>query len=378
MKKKLLAVALCVCTVFSVAGCKEKDKDKKTETKYELGQYKGIEVDSSLKTVEKDKVDEYLESELNYHSKDEEKKEGVLEKDGKAKITYKSTVDGKEYKSSTGYLITLNDKGFNVDGVVDELIGKSVGEKLSLDLKLDEDFSDTTVAGKDIHFDITIEAKVVTIVPEFTDEFVKEKYGYLGLNNKDEFLKFLEEDIYISQIYSEVWDEIMNNLKMESYDSDKLSQLKTDLEEYEEYQIYMTYGVSIDDYLKSMGMDKDKYSELVEESAKEYMKQEILVDAIAEAENITVTDELYDQKILEYAKAYGFETVEEFESNYSDMTRDDFEYTILSELVIKKVCENVKFVDGLGLRSEKETATEGATGESTTGEATTGEEETTK
>ena len=358
MKKKLLAVALCVCTVFSVAGCKEKDKDKKTETKYELGQYKGIEVDSSLKTVEKDKVDEYLESELNYHSKDEEKKEGVLEKDGKAKITYKSTVDGKEYKSSTGYLITLNDKGFNVDGVVDALIGKSVGEKLSLDLKLDKDFSDTTVAGKDIHFDITIEAKVVTIVPEFTDEFVKEKYGYLGLNNKDEFLKFLEEDIYISQIYSEVWDEIMDNLKMESYDSDKLSQLKTDLEEYEEYQIYMTYGVSIDDYLKSMGMDKDKYSELVEESAKEYMKQEILVDAIAEAENITVTDELYDQKILEYAKAYGFETVEEFESNYSDMTRDDFEYTILSELVIKKVCENVKFVDGLGLRSEKETATE--------------------
>ena len=376
MKKKLLAVALCVCTVFSVAGCKE--KDKKTETKYELGQYKGIEVDSSLKTVEKKKVDEYLNSELDYHSKDEEKKEGVLEKDGKAKITYKSTVDGKEYKSSEGYLITLNDKGFNVDGVVDALIGKSVGEKLSLDLKLAKDFSDTAVAGKDIHFDITIEAKVITVVPEFTDEFVKDKYGYLGLNNKEEFLKFLEEDIYISQIYSEVWDEIMGNLKMESYDTDKLNQLKTDLEEYEEYQIYVTYGMSMEQYLSAMGMDEDKYSELVEESAKEYMKQEILVDAIAEAEGITVTDELYDQKILEYAKAYGFETVEEFESNYSDMTRDDFEYTILSELVIKKVCENVKFVDGLGLRSEKETATEGATGEKTTGEATTGEEETTK
>lgn len=376
MKKKLLAVALCVCTVFSVAGCKE--KDKKTDTKYELGQYKGIEVDSSLKTVEKDKVDEYLQSELEYHSTDEEKKEGVLEKDGKAKISYKSTVDGEEYKTSEGYLITLNDTGFNVDGVVDALIGKNVGDKLSLDLKLDEDFGDSTVAGKDIHFDITIEAKVVTVVPEFTDEFVKEKYGYLGLATKDEFLKFLEEDIYISQIYSEVWDEIMGNLKMKSYDSEKLEQLKSDLEEYEEYQIYMTYGMDIDAYLEAMGMDKEKYSELVEESAKEYMKQEILVDAIAEAENITVTDELYDQKILEYAKAYGFETVEEFESNYSDMTRDDFEYTILSELVIKKVCENVKFVDGLGLRSEKETATEGATGESTTGEATTGEEETTK
>ena len=66
-----------------------------------------------------------------------------------------------------------------------------------------------------------------------------------------------------------------------------------------------------------------------------------------------------------------------------DMTRDDFEFTILSELVIKLICDNVVFVDGLGLRTEEEsssgqTSTEASTGEATTGEATTKEEETTK
>lgn len=370
MKKKLLAVALCLCTVFSVVGCKD-NKDKKTETKYELGQYTGIEVDSSLKTVEQKKIDEYLKSELEYHSKDVEYKEGTLEKDGKAKITYSSTVDGKEYKKSEGSVITLNSTGFNVAGVVDALIGKKAGEKVTLDLTLPKDFSDTTVAGKAIHFDITIEAKVITEVPEFTDEFVKEKYGYLGLSNKDEFLKYLEEDIYISQIYSEIWVDVMENLKMESYDSEKLAQLKEELEEYEEYNIYMTYGIDMKTYLGYMGINEEEYSKLIEDSAKEYIKQEILVDAIAEKEGLTITEELYQEKLLEYAKAYGYNTVEEFQSNYSDMTRDDFEYTILSELVIKKVCESVVFVDGLGLRSEKETSTEGTTGQSTTGEATT-------
>ena len=384
MKKKLLAIALCMCTVFSVAGCKEKaKKEEKQETKYELGQYKGIEVDSSLKTVDQKDIDAYLESELKYHATDENLKEGVLEKDGRAKITYVSTVDGKEYKKSEGYIISLTSTGFNVAGVVDALIGKNVGEKLSLDLKLDEKFSDTTVAGKDIHFDITIEAKVISVVPEFTDEFVKDKYGYLGLSTKDDFLKFLEEDIYVSQIYSEVWDVVMENLKMVSYDTDTLEQLATELEEYEEYQIYMTYGIDMKTYLSYMGMDEDDYSEMVKESAKEYKKQEILVDAIAEAEGLEITDELYDAKILEYAKAYGFETVEEFESYYGDMTRDDFEFTILSELVIKLICDNVVFVDGLGLRTEEEsssgqTSTEASTGEATTGEATTKEEETTK
>lgn len=380
MKKKLLAIALCVCTVFSVTACA--DKETKKKTKYELGQYKGIQVDSSLKTVDKELVDEYLASELDYHSKDEEVKEAVLAKEDRVKISYKSTVDNKEYKNSEGFIITLNDKGFNIPGVVDAIIGKNVGEKLSLDLTVPKDFSDTTVAEKPIHFEITIEAKMVTVTPEFTDEFVKTNYGYLGLNTKDEFLKYLEQDIYVSQIYNDIWDVVMGNLKMISYDTDTLKDLSTELKEYEEYQVYMTYGIDLATYLSYMGMDEAEFDDLVEESAKEYMKQEILVKAIAEAENLVVTDELYEEKLLEYAKAYGFDTTAEFQSQYTDMTREDFEFTILSELVIKFLSENVVFVDGLGLRNEEETSGETTTGETsseaTTDEATTGEETSTE
>ncbi len=387
MKKRLLAIALCVCTVFSVAGCdkaKKKEENKKYETKYELGQYKGIQVDSSLKTVEQKVLDESLKKELEYHSKDEELKEGVLAKDDRVKITYKSTVEDKDFKSGTGKVITLKDGGFDIKGVVDAIIGKNVGDKLSIDITLPTDYSDKNVAGKVAHFEITIEAKVINVVPEFTDAFVKEKYGYLGLETTADFLEFLEEELYISQIYSEVWDVVMENLKMESYDTDDLAALAKELKEYEEYSVYMTYGIDLKTYLSYLGMDEAEFDEAVEESAKEYMKQEILVDAIAEAEGITISDELYNEKILEYAKAYGFNTVEEFQSNYGDMTREDFEFTIYSELVIELVVDNVEFVDGLGLRNEEEsssgqTSTEGSTGETTTGENTTKkEEETTK
>ena len=383
MKKRLLAIALCVCTVFSVAGC---DKDKKegskkevkTETKYELGQYKGIEVDSSLKTVDPKVLEESLQSELEYHAKDEEIKEGVLAKDDKAKVTYKSTVEDKEYSSATGKVITLNDKGFDIAGVVDQIIGKKVGDKLSFDITLPSDFSNKDMAGKVMHFELTIEAKVVTNVPEFTDEFVKENYDYFGVTTKDEFLKFLEEEIYISQIYSEVWDVVMENLKMESYNSDELSDLITELKEYEEYTVYVTYGIDMATYLSYIGLTEDEFNEAVEKSAKEYMKQEILVNAIAKQENITVLDELYEEKIYEYARAYGFESVEKFQENYGDMTREDFEFTILSELVIELICKNVVFVDGLGLRNEEESSSGATSTENTTGENATKEEETTK
>ena len=139
----------------------------------------------------------------------------------------------------------------------------------------------------------------------------------------------------------------------------------------------MTYGIEMDAYLEYLGMDAEEFSKTVKESAKEYMKQEILVDAIAEKEGIEISDELYEAKIFEYAQAYGFETVDEFQSYYGDMTREDFEFTILSELVIEVICDNVVFVDGLGLRTEEETSSEAST-EQATDEASTGEEETTK
>lgn len=370
MKKKLLAMALCVCTAFSIAACggddtngnaTENTSGEKTEAKITLGKYMGIEVDSSLKSVSEEDVQDYLQLVLENNATYEEVKEGTLEKGDVMKISYVSTVDGEEYKSAEGYEIDTT-RGFEVDGFIDGLMGHNIGEEVSLDLTLPEDFSETDYAGKAIHFDVTIEAKINTIIPEFTDEFVASTFDYIGCSTTEEFLEYLEKDIYINNIYGEIWGEVVESATIESYDSEGLEETVDKLVDFQEMYITTNYGIDLATYLSAMGQTEEQMRESLTESAKSYLDQKMLVEAIAEAEGIEVTEAEYNQTMLEFAKADGYDTVEELVKAYeTSMTEEDFRISVLSYIVEEYVCENVTFVDGLGLRSDAEAEEDGTT-----------------
>ena len=385
MKKKLLAIALCLCTAFSVAACSGEEtqgenetetQEQKTEAKLTLGEYKGIKVDASLKEVSEDDIQSYLDSVLESKSTEEEVTGVTFAADDIAKLDYTCTIDGEEYKSQTGAKITLNETGFDVDGFTDSIIGKSTGDEFEVTLKLADDFGDTDVAGKDATFKITLQAKINVILPEFTDEFVASNFDYLDISTTEEMLAYLERDLRINQVYGEIWSSVvLEEAVVESYDSDDLTAMTNEYAEYQEYMLYYYYGYSLDDYLTAYGLTKDDFLSSMEESAKSYLKSEMVVNAIAEAEGIVVTDEVYQKEMLQFAKSYGYETVEEFEEAYSDMTKEDFEMTVLTYLVEEMVCESVEFVEGYGLRSEEETSgeTESSTDETSSEESSSEE-----
>lgn len=369
MKKKLLAIALCVCTAFSFTACGE---EKEETPKVTLGEYKGLKVDATLGETTEDEIQAYLDSVLQSYSETIEVTEGALEAEETAKLSYTATIDGAEYKSAEGDSVELTDTGFNVDGFVDGLIGHSVGETVELDLVLPEDFTDTEVAGKDVHFTVTIEAKLVTEIPEFTDEFVAKNLDYLGLATKQDLLDYLENDIILGQVYEEVWSDVIDGALVEEYDEEEVSELAEQYAEQEEYYIYTYTGYDLASYLELVGMTEEEFDEQMKEVAKSYIKQQMVIKAIADAEGIEMTDELYENKMLEMAKTYGYDTTEEFEEAYADsVTKEDFENTILAYMVQEIVCENVEYVEGYGLRSEQETSGEDTSSEDTSGEEAT-------
>ena len=384
MKKRLLALALCLCTIFSVAACgDEETKGEKTEGKLTLGEYKGIKVDASLKEVAEEDLQAYLDSVLKSKAVTEEIKEGTIAKDDTIKFDCTITVDGEEYNTVTGEEMVLEyeagkaESGFPIGDLCAGIIGKNIGEEFELALKYGDDYTDTKVAGKDATFKVKLIAKLNTVVPEFTDEFVATNFDYLSLSTKQDLLDYLEHDIVINQVYGDIWENvILANSTAESYDSDDLAAMTEEYKEYQEYYIYqMTGGYSLSDYLSAVGMSEEDFTKQMEEAAKVYLKQEMLVHAIAEKENIVITDEIYAAEMLEFAKSYGYDTVEAFEEAYSDMTREDFEYTVLTYLVQELVCDSVEFVEGQGLYTpEEEPSSEN---ESTSGEGETGESDTT-
>ena len=378
MKKKLLAMVLCICTAFSIAACGDDETaNEKTEAKLTLGEYKGIKVDATLEDVSEDDIQSYLDSVLESKATEEEVTGVTLAKDDIAKLDYTCTIDGKEYKTQKGAKIQLNDKGFDVDGFTDSVVGKKTGEEYEVKLTLAKDFQDTTVAGKEATFKVTVQAKINTIIPEFTDEFVAKHFDYVNLKTKDDLLKYLERDLRINQIYGDVWEKVvMETAKVESYDSEDLKAMTTEYSEYQAYNIYMYTGMELAAYLQKIGKTAEEFNKEMEDSAKAYLKQEMVINAIAEAEGIVVTDEMYQKEMLKFAKSYGYDTVEEFEKAYeSSMKKEDFEFTVLTYVVEEIVCESVEFVEGYGVRTEKETEKESTTGETTTGETTTGEKE---
>lgn len=389
MKKRILAIALGVLSVCSLVACgddKKKEENKRTYAEVELGQYKGIEVDSSLKEVPQEDIDAYLESVLNSLSTTEEVKENVVfKKDDIVKLSYTCKIDGKEVESKEGFMIKVTDKGYELyssyssgilNGVttVFNVTGKSAGEKYEITEKVSDKYTaKKDYVGKDAVFTVTLEARVDTIVPEFTDELVAKNFDYLKLATKQDMLDYLKDDLYVVQIYNEIIEVVMENAKIVSYDSERLAEVTKDYAEYQEYYIYYMTGYELDAYLKLIGQTEDDFMKSVEEASKEYLKQEMVYEAIAKAEGIEVTDEMIEAKKLEYAKNYGYDSVEEFWKN-AGMTEEEFALDILVYEVQDFLCENVEFVDGLGLRNPEEESSSGEK-ESTSGEneTTTGE-----
>ena len=101
MKKRFIALALCVCTAFSMAACgKGKTDTKSSEGSIKLGEYKGYTVGESVTQVDSADVDEYINSILKMYSSTNDVKEGTTAEGDKVNVTYRATMNGESVEDS--------------------------------------------------------------------------------------------------------------------------------------------------------------------------------------------------------------------------------------------------------------------------------------
>lgn len=378
MKKRLLALAVGMCMVTSLAACGSDSENEKSQGSIVLGQYKGIKVAESVATVTDEELQDYIDYILESNQTTENVEEGTTKEDDKILAVYTATMDGETVSelssSSSGTNITLSEDSFAIDGFVDQLIGKNVGESVEFDITIQDDFTNETYRGAAVHYVVDIQAIVVTITPELTDEWVTETYGYLNLSTVDEFKAYYKENLFLNTVYNDIIDEVMENQTVESYDSDELAEM-TELYKQEMENQLSYYGIALDAYLQAMGQSEDSFNEEMETQAKDYLKQKMFVYKVAEEEGLTVSDEEYSAKMVEYAKSMGLESESELVSYYDGvMDTDDYKYTMLGEKVQKLICENIEVVPDSELETTGEETTTGAE----ESETTTGTEEETE
>ena len=295
--------------------CDEKGKDvvfeatitKKPEVK--LGEYKGIKVAKDVVAVSDEDVAKELANLQKQHSKLVVAPEGTeIAKDDFAVIDFKGTVDGVAFEGGEGKAYPLQiGSGSFIPGFEDQLIGCKAGDEKDVTVTFPEDYFEKSLAGKEAVFAVKVNDVKRSELPAINDEFAKEAGKFDTVDElKADIRKRLESRASfqaLEKFNSEVLKTAVNAAEVDIPQvmiDDKIDQMIEELSMKLE-----TQRMNLDDYLKYMGQDMDKLKEQYAEPAKENVKMDLVLEAIAKAESIEVKDIDLQAEIITMAQNFG-------------------------------------------------------------------------
>lgn len=338
-----LILALNLCFLFAACGTDSPtddtddrsggDGDTYAEMDYmtenlekyvKLGQYKGLEVNSSRPIVSEEDIEEELQALIDAYTSYEPYDEHVTDRatfpGDFVNIDYVGRIDGEIFEggSNEGDSIVLTENNGFIDWFDDDLYGVMPGITVVTTGNFSENYYEE-LAGKEVVFEITVNyiAGHYTI-PELTDEFVKEKTGKETFEEYKEFLRDLlqqesDAEYEITKLQA-MWQIVLDNAEVINLPESQVMYYYTSSRSY--YEAYASqYGYTYEEFLELVGLTDNYIYEVMQDRVKE----EITFYSIVKIEGIEVTDEDYANGIIQYAADQGMSEsalVEEYGEEY--------------------------------------------------------------
>ncbi len=267
---------------------------KKESSTVILGKYKGIEAKVDKADIDDKAVDMELERILAANSKLEEVDGRAAQSGDTVTIDFEGFTDGVAFEGGKGSNVDL-ELGSNtfIPGFEDQIVGKSINDSFDVNVKFPAEYQSDALAGKDAVFKTVLNKISLKKKAEANDQFAQE---ISGAANIEDFKKMIRERLdniaedrskekIIDQILAQVIDSSEFTLKDE-FITDQASKMKA------EYTAQLNQnGWSLENYLKMNGQTMEQFDEMVNVQAKTRAKSILVVNSIAKAENISVTDE---------------------------------------------------------------------------------------
>lgn len=336
MKKKYVIPLIILAAVTALTGCQKQNKN--SYDKYvTLGEYTGMTIDRIVTTVTDDDVQEEIQNELYADAEFKEVTDRGAKEGDTVNIDYTGKIDGEEFDggSDTGMDLELGSDTF-LPEFEDGIIGMKKGETKDITITFPEDY-DGTVDGKTAVFSVTVNSITEAILPEYNDAYVKENYDYdttaeYEASLKSDLQEQYDEDATFTAC-SDALSEAVDNAEFDGYPEDMYDLAKEQME-YENQAFADQLGIELTDLV---GEDYD-----IEEDILATIHEKLVVYAIAEKEKLTVTDEEFDTYAEDNWELYGYDTKEDFISDYGD---EEIRYSLLYDKVLNFLGENNTFHD---------------------------------
>lgn len=275
----------------------------------ELGEYKGLHVEKKEVEVTDEQVDAQIKDMMGRDAKMVVAEEGaVIEKGDFAIIDFAGTVDGEPFSGGEGkgYPLEVGSNSF-IPGFEDQLVGLSKGDSTDVEVTFPEDYFVKDLAGKEAIFKVNIQDVKRKELPELNDEYVASNTDFktveeLRANYKERMQKAAEANAK-AEYEHELIDLAVANAKFsvpEIMIEDKISQMVEEMKMSLESR-----KMSLDMYMQYTGLDMAKIRENQRPVAEENVKTDLVLDAIAKAEDIQVDMADVDAEIAAISAQHG-------------------------------------------------------------------------
>jgi trigger factor len=311
-----------------------------------LGQYKGVKVDKADLEVTEEEVTAEIDKERDKNSRTVDVTDRAIKDGDIATIDFEGFMDGVAFEGGKGsdYPLTIGSHAF-IPGFEEELIGAQIGVETEVNVTFPEDYQAEELAGKPAVFKCTVKRLQEKQLPELDEDFVGEvsEESDTVEEYREEIRKKLEKrktDEAKAVKEDAVVDAIIADAKMDIPEAMIETQQRQMVQDYA--QRMQSQGISMEQYMQFTGMTGDMLLEQVKPQVMKKIQSRLVLEAVAAAEDIQVTEEEIEEELKTMGEAYQMEPekVEELlGENGREQVKGDIRVRKAADFVVENAVE---------------------------------------
>ena len=274
-----------------------------------LGEYKNLKVDVEEYKTPEDAMQKSIDGLLSQHATEVVVTDRKTKADDIIVFDFEGYVNGEkiEHGDAKNYRLDLANSSF-IPGFAEQLVDKTLGEEFEINVTFPKEYHEEKLAGQPAVFKCKINEIKTKVLPELNDEFVQKVGPFKTVDElKEDIQKYLDnqkEDANRTRSEKAIFEKVVENAKVDIQPT--MIDRETDMliEEYK--QKLQMQGFTWEQALQAQSYDEIRNG--LREDAQVRVKNSLIIDAIAKAENINVEQADFTSKLVELSRMYHMDT----------------------------------------------------------------------
>ena len=302
-----------------------------------LGKYLGVPVKKADIALTEEEVDSEIEKERESNARMITVEDRAVADGDTAVIDYEGFVDGTAFEGGKGenHSLVIGSHSF-IDNFEEQLIGKNTGDDVEVHVTFPEEYHAPDLAGKAAVFQVKINEIKTKELPELDDEFAQDVSEFDTLaeyrESVEKKLKERKENEARHAKEEEAIQKIIEESQMEIPEAMIDTQTRSMMDDFANRMAQQ--GLGMEQYLQFTGSTVEQLMEQMKPDALKRIQSGLVLEAIAEAEHIEISDEDVNAEIENMAGMYNMEA-----DKLKEMIGDSEKENMKKDLAIQKAVD---------------------------------------